>query len=42
VAHYIIAICTGFFFGVMLAIIAGLQHNPRALTIFQKTAVASI
>jgi uncharacterized RDD family membrane protein YckC len=36
VVHYIIAICTGFFFGVMLAIVAGLQHNPRALTVVQR------
>jgi uncharacterized RDD family membrane protein YckC len=31
--HFIVAISSGFVFGVILAIVASLQHNPRALTI---------
>jgi uncharacterized RDD family membrane protein YckC len=36
IVHYIVAVSSGFVFGVMLAIVASLQHNPRALTIARR------
>lgn len=33
IVHYAVAISSGFVFGLMLAIVAGLQHNPRVLAI---------
>jgi uncharacterized RDD family membrane protein YckC len=33
IVHYLVAVSSGFVFGVMLAIVASLRHNPRPLTL---------
>jgi uncharacterized RDD family membrane protein YckC len=36
IAHYIVAICSGFMLGVMFAIIANLQRDPRPLMLMRR------
>ncbi len=36
IVHYVIAMCCGFMLGVMVATVAALQHNPRALLFMRR------